>query len=304
MRVSLLALALVALLLGAPLAAAQATNTTTPGAPPPQASTAFSGNVTARYWVLPEGALAPGANGTLHFLVQANGTPMGAINYTLNASALAFANRTGTHAPAPNATNASFSIPFSIPSNASGNASYGFTLTVHGAGENATAILATLSGAGDVQVQAPAPVAAPRIPTSWLIGGGILLLVAVAAGAYSVRERRLRARMRGQARSQVMREMELEQKLEKARAKDPGQAAAIQQEIRQQETVREKRRELQILEAKRADVLKNMDLLRKRHETGGLSKLQFDNMMAKRQADLSKIEAEIAEMERQDASAA
>jgi len=72
-----------------------------------------------------------------------------------------------------------------------------------------------------------------------------------------------------------------------------------QQEIRQQERVRTERRELQILEAKRADALKGIDLLKKRHELGALSKLQYDNMVAKRQAELAKIEAEIAAMERE-----
>src|SRR5581483_12219506 len=119
---------------------------------------------------------------------------------------------------------------------------------------------------------------------------------------YSIRQRNVRRRMNeGPKRSQVMREVELERKLEKAAQKDPEQAAQIKAEIRQQEQVREKRREVQILEAKRADVLKTMDLLRKRHEAGGLSKLQYDTMLSKRQADLERIEREIAEMEAQDA---
>src|SRR5581483_4179882 len=124
---------------------------------------------------------------------------------------------------------------------------------------------------------------------------------------YSIRQRNVRRRMNeGPKRSQVMREVELERKLEKAAQKDPEQAAQIKAEIRQQEQVREKRREVQILEAKRADVLKTMDLLRKRHEAGGLSKLQYDNMLAKKKADLERIEAEIAQMESEggDAGAA
>lgn len=302
MRVPLFALALLGLLVAAPLAAPQAGG---PAAPPADANVAFAGNHTARYWVVPAGPLAPGSNATLHFLVEgASNSTFGAINVSLSSAALRFANATGTQTPAPNATNHSFSAPFALSGNATGNASYSFTLTVHGAGENATTVLATISATGHVQVQGAAPVPAPLIPTSWLVGGGIALLVAIAIGAYSVRERNLRRRMRGQARSQVMRELELEKKLERVEEKDPEQAAAIKQEIRQQEVVREKRRELQILEAKRADVLKNMDLLRKRHEMGALSKHQFDTMLAKRQADLARIEAEIAEMERQDSASA
>ncbi|HWH09202.1 MAG TPA: hypothetical protein VNX21_08380, partial [Candidatus Thermoplasmatota archaeon] len=100
------------------------------------------------------------------------------------------------------------------------------------------------------------------------------------------------------SRSQALREVELEERA----AKRPEEAAVIQQELRQQEKVKEKRRDLQILEAKRADVLKTMDLLRKRHEAGGLTKLQYDNMVAKKQADLQRIEAEIAQMEAEDAA--
>jgi hypothetical protein len=130
----------------------------------------------------------------------------------------------------------------------------------------------------------------------WYVGGGAALLVVLGVVVYGLRQRSVRRRMNeGPRRSQVMREMALEQEL--TRAKDPERAAEIKAEIRQQEQVREKRRELQILEAKRADVLKTMDLLRKRHEAGGLTKHQYDTMLAKRQADLERIEREIAEME-------
>ena len=153
--------------------------------------------------------------------------------------------------------------------------------------------------------EAPIPPVGPGIPRTWLLAGLAVLVVGGIGGAVALRQRAIKRRMNeGPRRSQVMRELELEHKLEKAKAKDPEAAVVIQKEIRQAEQVREKRRELQILEAKRADALKTIDLLKKRHESGGLTKLQFDNMVAKKRADLERIEAEIAEMERQDGGAA
>ena len=171
---------------------------------------------------------------------------------------------------------------------------------------NETASRRLYAAQAPLSITVPAPPAEDdRIPTGVWIGAGVVLLAAVALGGVAAKRRADRRRMNeGPRRSQVMREMELEQKLEKAKQKDPEQAAVIQQEIRQQEQVREKRRELQILEAKRVDALKTIDLLRKRHEAGGLTKLQYDNMVAKKQQDLQRIEAEIAQMEAEDGTRA
>jgi hypothetical protein len=128
------------------------------------------------------------------------------------------------------------------------------------------------------------------------VGGAAVVLVAAGAGALVARQRSQRRKMRGQTRSQALREVELEERAQKR----PEEAAAIQAELRQQEKVKEKRRDLQILEAKRADVHKTLDLLKKRHEAGGLTKLQYDNMVAKKQQDLARIEADIAAMEAED----
>lgn len=143
---------------------------------------------------------------------------------------------------------------------------------------------------------APAPPAG--LPTSWLLGGAAVLLLAAGAGAWALRERGQRRRMRGETRSRALREAQME---ERARRK-PEQAAVIQQEIRAEEKVRERRRDLQILDAKRADALRSIELLRKRHESGGLTKLQHDNMVGKKRADLARIEAEIAAAEAEDAA--
>lgn len=158
------------------------------------------------------------------------------------------------------------------------------------------------AGFGITGTEAPVPPPPGLPPGMWLLLA-VGLLGVLAAGLFLGRRRAQRRRMNeGPRRSQVMRELELEKQLEKA--KDPEQVQEIKQEIRQQEQVREKRRELQILEAKRADALKTMELLKKRHESGGLTKLQYDNMVAKKRGDLQKIEADIAQMEAEDAGGA
>lgn len=191
--------------------------------------------------------------------------------------------------------NASFLTTNATPE----NASYSFNATLEQATENGTLALESVEGQGFVTVTSEgiAPTPPPGLPTSWLVGGAAVLLVAVGAGALAARSRAQRRKMRGQTRSQALREVELEERAEKR----PEEAAVIREELRAQEKVKEKRRDLQILEAKRADVLKTMDLLKKRHEAGGLTKLQYDNMVAKKQVDLQRIEAEIAQMEAEDA---
>lgn len=195
---------------------------------------------------------------------------------------------------------------FTAP-NAVGSYDYSVNFTAF-ADQNGTLVeLGSAMSTGSVTVataELPAPVG-PVLPRTWLLAGLAILVIGGGAGAIALRQRAIRRRMNeGPRRSQVMREMELEQKLEKARTKDPEQAVQIQQEIRAAETVREKRRELQILEARRADAQKTLDLLKRRHEAGGLTKLQYDNMAAKKREDLARLEAEIAQMERQDTGAA
>lgn len=222
-------------------------------------------------------------------LVEVESADLGIANVTLTLILDSMVSNEWTYA------NVSFATNASTPA----MAQYSFTATLQQATENGTVVLETVTGGGIITVTdatvAPAPPGG--LPTSWLVGGAAVVLVAAGAGAVMARQRAQRRKMRGSTRSQALREVELE---ERAR-KRPEEAAVVQQEIRAQEKVKEKRRDLQILEAKRADVLKSIELLRKRHESGGLTKLQFDNMVAKRQADLARVEADIAAMEAEDA---
>lgn len=214
---------------------------------------------------------------------------------------LAFEPATLTIPVPANATEWTFAnATLSTVDGATGGLSYRFTVTLH-EGDADGPVVETFDGAGAVTVFA-APVPQPPadgIPDPLLIGLLALVVVGAGGGAYLIKQRRERARLaRAPRRSQALREAQLEQRLERAQAKErTEEAQQIQQEIRQQEKVREGRRELQILEAKRADAMKTLDLLRKRHEAGGLTKLQYESMVAKKQADLERIEREIAEME-------
>lgn len=292
------------------------------GASPPEGATRMDvGTRTAYHWIgnatepdaPPATSLAPGAAGALRVaaLMDRQAENATAIVWEIAATSptLAFepANATLRKEYGNVSTSEAFhfaALNFSAPTL---DGTYAYTVTFTSfAEENGTLRqLASASGDGALIVgSAEAPLPAPAIPRTWLLAGLAALLVGGGAAAYAVRQRSIRRRMTGAPRSQVMREAELEQRLEKAKAKDPEAAVVIQQEIRRAEEVREKRRELQILEAKRADALKTLELLKKRHEGGGLTKLQYDNMAAKKQQDLARIEAEIAQMEREDQGAA
>ncbi|GEM_PF-5087891 len=298
LRAALLAALVLAL---APLALA-ADATTPPAGAATVATSPVAVNVT--YFTGPDAAtlnatLKAGEPGTVWVGVQglsANETVL----VNLTSSNVTFDNATLTIQAAGNDSWSYRSANFAAPT-AAGNATYALDVRLLDA--NGTLLgQATATGSFSVEGTAVVPAPAPAVPTAWYVGGGLAVLVLAGVLAYGARQRSVRRRMNeGPKRSQVMREMELERQLEKVEEKDPEQAQQIKAEIRQQEQVREKRRELQILEAKRADVLKTMDLLRKRHEAGGLSKLQYDTMLSKRQADLERIEREIAEMEAQDA---
>jgi hypothetical protein len=206
----------------------------------------------------------------------------------------AWVNDTGWH---------TFALPFTADANTSGVFTYNLTATFVEGEANAATELDTFTFTGSVTVvAAEIPVASPAgLSTPALVGLSAVAILAGGYGAYALKQRADRAKMnRAPRRSQALREVELEKQAEKR----PEDVVKVQEEIRQQEQVREKRRELQILEAKRADALKTLDLLQKRHSAGGLSKHQYDNMRAKKEADLVKIETEIAQMESEDRGAA
>jgi hypothetical protein len=285
----------------APLASA-ADATTPPADAPLVATSPFAVNVT--HFVGPDAtqrnaSVPTGSDATLWVGMErlpANATAV----VNLSAAGVTFDNATLTFVAAGNDSWTYRAANFMAPGTP-GNVTY--TLDVRVLDANGTQIgAATATGTLAVEGSAIVPAPAPGVPTGWLVGGGVAVLLLAGVLAFGARQRSIRKRMNeGPRRSQVMREMELEKQLEKVEEKDPEQAQQIKAEIRQQEQVREKRRELQILEAKRADVLKTMDLLRKRHEAGGLTKLQYDTMLKKRQVDLERIEAEIAQMEAEDA---
>lgn len=286
-------------------------------APPELAQRLDVGGREVAYWLgnesATEQALVVGEAGALWFAAEiatrpdANAT---SLTYYVNATAdgVTFENASAviehTYGDAiANESHRFVTFPFAAPATA-GPVTFTFTIEAYAAtGENTT-LLGRANGTLPTEarsIEVPQPPAG--LPLEWLVAGGAVLVLAGGYGAYALKQRRERARMNAAPRrSQVMREMELERQLQRVEEKDPEAAAEIKQEIRAQEQVREKRRELQILEAKRADALKTLDLLKKRHEAGGLTKLQYDNMVGKKQADLQRIESEIAQMEAEDAA--
>jgi hypothetical protein len=254
--------------------------------------------------------LVPGnASSLLFFVTKGNLTDNVTVTIRVDAETLGIHNETVTIVmpvePVPvSDVWRSAGLDFTVPASASNaNATYTFEATAVADGPNGTTLLATATGAGSIFIASIAAPVEPATPFPWPLVGAASVAVGGGALVVVLRQRAIKRRMNeGPRRSQVMREMELEHKLEKA--KDPEQVQEIKQELRAQESVREKRRELQILEAKKADAMKTLDLLRKRHETGGLTKLQYENMAGKKRADLEKIEAEITAMEAADAGAA
>lgn len=314
-----LSVALVALLLAAPFASASGSY------PPEDAPRTQVGPTTLAHWVgEPPSALLgqPGAtmeatrgeNATLHFgLDKPNATSENASNGSI-AYFVAFVNVTsddlGLNESLLIRTDARLSLvwdfnatEFVVPESAPNDAKYRLTVELYEERDGNATLLGNATDEGTLTIlSAEIPVPPTGLP-AWALPLGLLLLLGVLVfGGLTAKRRADRRRMNAAPRrSQVMRDMELERKLERAQQKDPEQAHVIKQELRAQEQVREKRREVQILEAKRADALKTIDLLKKRHEAGGLTKLQYDNMVAKKQIDLQRIEAEIAQMEAEDA---
>lgn len=298
------------LLAGAPLVAASGLS------PPAGAASVAVGTRDAVHWIGENATavrteVAPDENATLWFALRVDRQQdnVTALTYYVNltSTTLAFENATAVVTKRYDGVVTSeayqhVAFPFRAPP-APGNASYDFTIEAHGETENGTVPLGTASGTGTVTIAAanvPAPLPGPDgLDPTLLLVLGLLGVLVLGGGAYALKQRRDKARMNAAPRrSQALRE----EALERAAVKKPEEVQAVKEEIRQQEQVRERRRELQILDAKRADALKTMDLLKKRHETGGLTKLQYDTMVAKKQQDLARIEAEIAQMEAEDAN--
>ncbi|HWG90170.1 MAG TPA: hypothetical protein VNZ52_04895, partial [Candidatus Thermoplasmatota archaeon] len=138
--------------------------------------------------------------------------------------------------------------------------------------------------------------------TNWvqiaLIAGAVLVL---GGGGYALLARRKKPT--AAPRSQTLQRIEMErqiERLEKKAEEDPEAAAqveALKQEQREQELVRQKSRERMIVEAKRDDALKSIDLLKKRREAGQLTELQFNKMMEKKTEQLEALERELSEMD-------
>lgn len=169
------------------------------------------------------------------------------------------------------------------PGASPGFLSVSFTVTVDGASE---------SGVLTIEV-VPAPAPAPEGPSPAVVAIGLGAAVLVAGGAwYAVARAR---RPRAKPKSATLQRMEMEKQLEQAKTVE--QKAAIQEEIRAVEAEKSHARDLQILEAKRADVERTIDLLKKRHDAGQLTRLQYERMVEKKLDELDRINSELVAAE-------
>lgn len=158
-----------------------------------------------------------------------------------------------------------------------------FTLTVQGASESGVLTLEV--------VPAPSPPAEGPGTLTIVLGVGAAALV-IGGAAYAVaRARKPKAR----PKSETLQRIEMEKQLESAKTVEEKQA--IREEIKAVEAEKSRARDLQILEAKRADVERTIDLLKKRHDAGQLTRLQYEKMVEKKLDELDRINEELVAAE-------
>ncbi|HLE96732.1 MAG TPA: hypothetical protein VI997_05110 [Candidatus Thermoplasmatota archaeon] len=257
------------------------------------------GPVEASWWIGAAGSegpasnVTPGAEMALHVTGRAlgNGTYRVAVDDIRIASGVLVAalaiDPPPTTAAFSNATGpATVAVAFAAPS-LPGTASVTVTLVVL---ENATALqnateVARKEVASTFLVVAPAPPPAPGVPVwVWAIG----TVVVLGAGAAVLRFRKRQVKVA--PRSRTLQELEVETKAEKARPKDAATIAAEYEAVQKKEAERLATREASILDAKRADIRKSIDLARQRHERGELSAFQFQKLKENKEKQLAELE--------------
>lgn len=163
-----------------------------------------------------------------------------------------------------------------------------FTVAVEGESESGVLTLEV--------VPAPAPPAAGPSALSIVLGVGAAAVVLGGAAFAVARARRPKAR----PKSETLQRIEMEKQLESARTVEEKQA--IREEIKAVEAGKSRARDLQILEAKRADVERTIDLLKKRHDAGQLTRLQYEKMVEKKLDELDRINEELVAAEAGESS--
>lgn len=286
-------LAVLAALL-APLAAAQ---DAAPGVPP-SATRATAGPIEVAVWVAHANgtaatALPPGDAGILHVnLTSSSNVTLDVHANATGPTGYALVQDPAVASPSLVANgSAERSWSFAVPAGATaGGASFTVTIDVIGPDGNATA-QSTIVHAIAV-VPAPVPVPPAPGPNYTLIGGAAAAVLVVGAGAFALTRRR---RPKPVPRSATLQKMEMERQAQRARTEE--ERVAITQQIQESEAQKAQARDLQILKAKRADAEKMIELLEKRLQAGQITPLQHQKMVEKKQADIARIDAEIAEVE-------
>lgn len=280
------ALALAALLALAPLLAPALA---APGdAPPPAAARSQLGNVTAYAWTgladgTPRTAWSASESGTLFLVLDGTNATAGFVNGTLSVSPTAAASLDLASFSMPLAAGARVDRPFAFTlADLEGDVTFTLALFVSGNGTSANATLT-------VPVTVTRAPVAPPSGLSPLAIGALAAVVLVGGGAWLYA--RSKRQVKVAPRSRALREEAIE------RGRRPEEAAVVAEEVRREEAVRVERREVQILQAKRADAQRTIERLDERRAAGQLTELQHARMTEKKRAELADIERQIREFD-------
>lgn len=132
------------------------------------------------------------------------------------------------------------------------------------------------------------PTTTPRPPTPvwvWALAAVVLLAV-VPFAVQKARKRQVKVA----PRSRTLSELQVEDKAEKASPKRAAEVEAARQEVAAREAERLAQRESSILDAKRNDILRSIELMKQRHERGELTAFQFQKLKEKKEAQLAELE--------------
>lgn len=249
----------------------------------------------------PEGTVAVGPVDVSYFLTRSGESEHVGILYPselVEVHADLASNRNGTYrvtlsadgasANATMAANLSMipavTLPLIAPDSAVG--AHDFVVDVLVESFNGTNVTREAFGTITLSVVVVAPQPPGLLPTwAWFVIGAAVL----AAGGFAVQRARKR-QVRVAPRSRTLQELQVEDKAEKVSPKRQAEVEAARQEVETREAERLAVRENSILDAKRNDILRSIELMKQRHERGELTAFQYQKLKEKKEAQLAELE--------------
>ena len=133
---------------------------------------------------------------------------------------------------------------------------------------------------------APTPPPVTGFPAwAWYVVGALVLLIALVV-VQKARKRQVRVA----PRSRTLQELQVEDKAEKTSARRAAEVEAARQEVEAREAERLAQRENSIVDAKRQDILRSIELMKQRRERGELTEFQFQKLKEKKEAQLAELD--------------